>query len=971
MGASRWKIPLPAINRWSIGKKIFFGNILFLLVPLLAMCALVLHTALAHLNKSIEEGMEAAGASVAAMIDASIDASLRNYLRGVAEYHLRQVEQTAKQWPGDLESGARLQRELFAAFAAQKIGPSGYIYCIDSKGVVLFHPRAALVGKNILMEEEYRADWPFIRQQIAAKQGYLEYSWQNPDENKPHPKALYMVYYQPWDWIISVTSYRNEVEQIIDLRDIEQRMSNVRYGAAGYAFLLNNQGRLLAHPSAKGDGAEPYAARIRALLASADGRETIRTEWQEGPNQDKRERLFFFRTVDRFSLTIGVTTDATEAYAGLFSLRMAAVLVVVVGTGLAVFAAFLLSRLIADPLRRFARQLDAPDAGTPGEGAAGCETTFLVRKFDEYIKQLQGANDKLTAEVQLRKSAETFLQIYKRIFDGANEGMVITDSTGRILAINEAFTTITGFNQAEALGQNPRILKSDQHDALFYEQMWRMLTERGSWEGEIWNKKKSGTVYPQWLTISSIRNQQGETLYYFASFYEIGELKKREKQVAFMAYHDILTRLPNRAYLEQKLAKAIARIKGEGGKAAVLYIDIDNFKNINDVFGHRQGDDLLVQVSQRFSAVLTGNDMLCRIGGDEFILLMDHLDNESLIYLTAGRLQAVLKKPFLLDFKKIYVNASIGISVYPGDGDNPLDLIRSADMAMHRAKREGKNRHVLFTREMHEELYEKFRIENGIRLGLVNREFIVYYQPKVNIATRTTTSLEALIRWQKGNQLISPASFIPIAEESSLIDDICMFVLRETCAFHAVMKQQGVQVPVSVNISPRQFHNVDFVDIVEDLLNRNQVEPHLIEFEITETTAMKDVEHTLAVMHRLRELGIFFSIDDFGTGYSSLGSLSKMPVSTLKIDKQFVDDLQANSGIVATIIAISQQMHLNVVAEGVELEEQLHTLDAMGCHEAQGYYFSRPVSAESILHYLLGERDRPRPPARPEGASGP
>ena len=191
--------------------------------------------------------------------------------------------------------------------------------------------------------------------------------------------------------------------------------------------------------------------------------------------------------------------------------------------------------------------------------------------------------------------------------------MVITDSTGRILAINEAFTTITGFNQAEALGQNPRILKSDQHDALFYEQMWRMLTERGSWEGEIWNKKKSGTVYPQWLTISSIRNQQGETLYYFASFYEIGELKKREKQVAFMAYHDILTRLPNRAYLEQKLAKAIARIKGEGGKAAVLYIDIDNFKNINDVFGHRQGDDLLVHVRQRCSAVLTANDKLCLI----------------------------------------------------------------------------------------------------------------------------------------------------------------------------------------------------------------------------------------------------------------------------------------------------------------------------------------------------------------------
>jgi diguanylate cyclase (GGDEF)-like protein/PAS domain S-box-containing protein len=558
--------------------------------------------------------------------------------------------------------------------------------------------------------------------------------------------------------------------------------------------------------------------------------------------------------------------------------------------------------------------------------------------------------------VQLRKSAETFLQIYKKIFDNATEGIVITDGSGRILAINEAFTSITGYDQADALGQNPRMLKSGQHDTEFYEQMWRHLQEKGNWEGEIWNKKKDGTVYPEWLTITGIRNDHRETAYYFATFYEIGELKKRDKQIAFMAYHDILTRLPNRSYLEHKLAKTLARIKAEGGRLSVLYIDLDNFKNVNDVFGHNQGDDLLVQVSQRFSSVLTEDDMLCRIGGDEFILLMDHLDNESLIYLTAGRLQAVLKKPFLLDFKKIYVNASIGISIYPGDGENPLDLIRSADMAMHKAKREGKNRHVLFSKGMHEELYEKFRTENGIRYGLLNREFVVHYQPKVNIGSRKTSSLEALIRWEKGGKLISPAAFIPIAEESSLIDDICLFVMEETCAFHAVMKKERVEVPVSVNISPRQFHNLDFVDIVEDLLGRYEVDPRFMEFEITETTAMKDVEHTLNIMHRLRELGILFSIDDFGTGYSSLGYLSKMPVSTLKIDKQFVDDLQENSGIVATIIAISQQMHLNVVAEGVETEAQLLGLDAMGCHEAQGYYFSRPVSGDNILQYLLAER---------------
>jgi diguanylate cyclase (GGDEF)-like protein/PAS domain S-box-containing protein len=957
MGLTRWAAKLPDIEQWSIGKKIFFGNIFFLLIPLLTVFTVLLHFTLAHLNRSIEVAMEAAGASIAGMIETSIDASLRNYLRGVAEYNLQQIERARKKWAEDgSRDEAKLKQEIFNALGAQKIGPSGYIYCIDSSGVVQFHPHETLIGHNILHREEYKEAWPFIRQQIAAKRGYLEYSWQNPDEDQPQPKALYMEYFRPWDWIIAVVCYRDEVEQLIDFKDIARRMADARYGPSGYAFLLNGQGQLLAHPFiSEKDRAEAYAARLRPILAaaSASRQQTVRIPWQDAPGQGEKERLLYLHHMPPFNLTIGVTTDVTGAYAGLLTTWVIALIVVLAGMVFAVFAALFLGRWIAAPLRRFVGQLEV--SGQEQGFAGGCETTFLVNKFDEYVKKERGVNEKLVVEVQRRKSAETFLLLYKKIFDSATEGMMITDESARILAVNETFTTITGYDQAEAIGQNPRMLKSDQHDAGFYAQMWRQLLEQGSWEGEIWNRKKDGTVYPEWLTINGIRNEQREIAYYFATFFEIGELKKKEKQIAFMAYHDLLTRLPNRSSLEHKLAKTLARVRTAGGKVSLLYIDLDNFKNINDVFGHKHGDDLLVQVSQRLSSVLTGDNVLCRIGGDEFILLMDHIDNESMIYLTAGRIQAILKKPFLLDFKKIYVNASIGISVYPGDGDSPLDLIRSADMAMHKAKREGKNRHALFCKEMHEELYEKLRTENGIRYGLLNREFIVHYQPKVNISTRKTASLEALIRWEKGGKLISPAAFIPVAEESSLIDDLCLLVLQDTCAFLAVMQKDGVAVPISVNISPRQFHNLDFVDIVEDLLGRYRVEPRFIEFEITETTAMKDVDHTLNIMHRLRELGILFSIDDFGTGYSSLGSLNKMPVSTLKIDKQFIDDLQTNSGIVATIIAISQHMRLNVVAEGVETEEQLLRLGTMGCHEAQGYYFSRPVSGDDIVRYLLAE----------------
>ncbi|WP_297957263.1 EAL domain-containing protein [uncultured Desulfobulbus sp.] len=618
----------------------------------------------------------------------------------------------------------------------------------------------------------------------------------------------------------------------------------------------------------------------------------------------------------------------------------------------ALAAAFFLGRLVTASLGRLAAV--APPAG--GERFTG-QVDDLAARIRRVAEAARESAERVDAETRRRLSAEDFLQLYRQLFDNLGEGIVITDAQATILAVNSAFTAITGYKAHEVAGRTPWLLKSDRHDDAFYERIRQVLASRGSWAGEVWSRRADGTVSPQWLRIGSVRDEAGTVRYYFASCTEIGERKRRERQVAFLAHHDALTRLPNRAFLENRLARALPAHGGDSGLLlAVFFIDLDNFKNVNDVFGHRQGDELLVQVAGRLKSVLGRGDSLYRLGSDEFILLMERVESEPALYLTANRILAALKKPFTLEFRTIYVNASIGISRFPGDGDNPLELIRSADMAMHRAKTEGRNRYQLFTREMHEQLYERFRTENGIRSGLLHREFVVYYQPKVDIATRTTTSLEALIRWQKGGRLISPGVFIPVAEESSLIDDLCRHVLEATCQFHAVLQHHGVAVPVSVNIAPRQFLNIDFIDLLEDLLGRHRMDPHYLELEITETTAMRDVEHTLRIMEQIRRLGIRFSIDDFGTGYSSLGSLNRMPVSTLKIDKQFVQDLEQHTPIVATIIAISQQMHLNVVAEGVETEAQLLELAAMGCQEAQGYYFSRPLADTEILRYLAGER---------------
>ncbi|MGE4559377.1 MAG: EAL domain-containing protein [Desulfobulbus sp.] len=944
------------LDRWTVGQKIFTGNLLLLIIPLLLIFALLLQYTFSRINRTIEAGMVAAGDSIVDMIKLSVDTSIYNYLRAVAEKNAQIAESYhKKQLQGEL-SEEQAQQAVINIFKPQHIGPSGYIYVLNSEGVPQFHPQHELVGLSLLKLEHSNKAWPFIREQIHNKTGYLEYSWKNSNEAAMRPKALYMTYFAPWDWIISVCCYREEFSSIIDFQTIKEHITAFRYGKSGYAIIINEQGGVLAHPFLAEAQKQQYAERILRLIDDDEAKKLhlLHYTWKNPSDREERQKILIYKRLPQLGLIIGVTSYADELYAGMFSTRLVAIVLAVAAALLSIGAAFLLSRLFTHPLRDLALDLELSERGTDYRG--GCEINFLVTKFQQYINDIHRTNGKLQAEIQFRKSAESFLRIYKQIFDNATEGILITDAEGKILAVNEAFTTITGYESHEAIGQNPRLLRSEQHDSDFFRQLWLNLSGKGSWEGEIWNRKKDGTLFPEWLTINSIRDENKKIIYYFAMFYEIGELKKREKQIAFMAYHDILTRLPNRAFLEHKLTKTLAEARQHGGRIALFFIDLDNFKNVNDVFGHHQGDDLLVQVSQRFVSLLGGNDTLFRLGGDEFVLFMENIGNDSEIYLMANRIQAILKRPFLLEFKKIYVNTSIGISTFPGDGESAMELIRSADMAMHKAKREGKNRFILFTKSMHDELYEKFRTENGIRYGLLNKEFVVFYQPKVNIEKRRTSSLEALIRWNRGGKLISPGQFIPIAEETSLIDDLCMFVLETTCGFLQTMKQQGVLVPVSVNISPRQFHNADFVDMVEDLLLRYTVEPQYLEFEVTETTAMQDVEHTLKIMHRLREMGFLFSIDDFGTGYSSLGYLNKMPVHTLKIDKQFVDDLQANGGIVATIIAISQQMHLNVVAEGVETEAQLLRLGTMGCHEAQGYYFSRPISDRDILRFLHAEQ---------------
>ncbi|MGE4560877.1 MAG: putative bifunctional diguanylate cyclase/phosphodiesterase, partial [Desulfobulbus sp.] len=578
----------------------------------------------------------------------------------------------------------------------------------------------------------------------------------------------------------------------------------------------------------------------------------------------------------------------------------------------------------------------------------------IQQQLHQEIGIRREAEHKLQAENTTRKSAEKYLLLFKNIFDSAIEGIYITDPEGRILTTNTSFSHITGYPASEIIGRHPVLLASTPQVKNSFTAMWQDLPRTGSWSGEIWNRKKDGSVCPQWLSVSVIRNEEQEITHYFAFFHDITELKRKEKQISILAYSDALTKLPNRAALEHRLTKAIARASRERRPLAVFFIDLDNFKNINDSMGHDKGDQVLIEVAERLSATIRSEDTLSRLGGDEFILLSESITNENAVYNLANRILASLKKPISLHPNTVYVNASIGIALYPDDGRTCQELIKNADTAMYKAKSEGKNKFVMFTQEMHEKLLKRIRIENAIRTSLKQREFTVFYQPKIDLANERPSSFEALVRWQKNDTIITPDQFIPIAEESGLIDEMGLYVLNEVCIFLTKMQEHRLPLlPISVNMSPRTFNQKNIVETVDDILGAHRINHRLIEFEITETTAMKDVQHSLDTMHRFRERGIRFSIDDFGTGYSSLSYLSEMPVSTLKIDKRFINAGDPNSrGIVATITAMSKQMQLNVVAEGVETREQLHWLRRIGCNEVQGYYFSRPMPEGDTLHYL-------------------
>jgi len=568
--------------------------------------------------------------------------------------------------------------------------------------------------------------------------------------------------------------------------------------------------------------------------------------------------------------------------------------------------------------------------------------------------QVQLRTRELTEEIAERKLAQAELLLAASVFSHAREGITITAADGTIIDVNDAFTRITGYSREEALGKNPRIIKSNHHEPEFYKAMWRDLLEKGYWNGEIWNRRKNGDLYPEILTISAVRDEQGVNQHYVALFTDITPMKQHEKQLEHMAHFDMLTTLPNRVLLADRLHQSMAQAKRRQKRLAVAYLDLDGFKAINDIHGHATGDRLLIAVAIKMKHVLREGDTLARLGGDEFVAVLLDIDDIASCLPMLNRLLEAASQPVTVDDHVLQVSASLGVTFYPQSDDVDADqLLRQSDQAMYQAKLAGKGRYHFFDADQDRNLRGHHESVEHIRRALTEDEFVLHYQPKVNMRTGEVIGAEALIRWQHPERgLLSPATFLPVIENHPLAIEIGEWVIDTALAQVEHWHAQQLNIPVSVNVGARQLQNGDFTLRLRQLLAKHpSIRPSSLEIEVLETSALEDVVQVSQLIEECRGLGVSFALDDFGTGYSSLTYLKRLSADTIKIDQSFVRDMLDDPDdltILEGIVSLASAFRRKVIAEGVETVDHGTMLLQLGCELAQGYGIARPMSAESI-----------------------
>ena len=766
-------------------------------------------------------------------------------------------------------------------------------------------------------------------------ESFSRYRWYRPDApTVMAEKITYVRLFAPYNWLIGTGDYLYEWEDR-QKQEAMQRLRGLRFGSSGSIGLLERDGTSLLSPNNPVlEGQHPdqmpedEKRALKKLLETAQsGGGFVEYDW---PRQlpGSKQRVLSRKTAlvstyapwgwvlvtsmfsDELQSTLHAEIRTHEQGNSAHYLRLALVLLAVGALG--ILGSWVFSR-------------------------------WSQKLFNRYHQELE------QAQADLRIAAIAF---------ESQEGIFVTDPHGVILRVNHSFSAITGYSADEAIGKNPSLLKSDRHDDAFYQQMLAHLNNTGSWSGEIWNRCKDGTASPEWLTITAVKTDTGEVTHYVSTLTDITQRKAAEEEIRHLAYYDALTQLPNRRLLLDRLQQALITSRRTGRQAALMFIDLDHFKLINDTQGHDKGDILLQEVARRLLKTVRAGDTVARLGGDEFVVLLEELSPQ--IDEAATQADAIAKKilgivnqPYLLDNNEIKSSCSIGVVLFTDTKASAEDLMKHADLAMYQAKESGRHAIRFFDPHMHDAVVKRVALEKDLRTGLQQQQLFLLYQPQVNQHGHVLGA-EALVRWQHPvHGMISPAEFIPLAEDSGLILPLGQWVLHAACEQLARWAQEPAHahLTLAVNVSGRQLHQADFVQQVLDVLACTGAPPQRLKLELTESLLLDNPQDAITKMTALKQHGVGFSLDDFGTGYSSLAYLRRLPLSQLKIDGSFVRDLVSEPravAIVRTIVTLADSLGLQVIAEGVETQEQCDSLARNGCHAYQGYLFSKPRTVHEL-----------------------
>jgi diguanylate cyclase (GGDEF)-like protein/PAS domain S-box-containing protein len=848
-------------------------------------------------------------------------------------------------------SRAEAQNASLAAIRSLRYAGDEYFWINDMRPFMVMHPnKPELDGQDLSEFRDPNGKKLFAEFVAAVRQsggGFVDYQWPKPGQSKPVNKISYVKGFEPWGWVIGSGIYLDEIE------------AQFREEFLQVAGLLLLVALILALVARK------ITLNLKIELSLRESEARLRRIVERLPVAAlvvSGERTFLINR--RFTQLLGYDGHDLSTLDDLWrrafpeeSYRQAAV------------ATW--------------RQQVAESPVDAADGKVSREYRITARDGLEHVMEVSYCKSDEWAVISFydlteRRQAEAHQRLTATVFETTGEAILVTDTAARIVAVNQAFCRITGYSKEEVLGKSPSILNSGRHDRSFHEAMWRSLLETGGWAGEVWNRRKNGEVFPEWQTVSSVHDEQGKVTNFVAVFADLSEIRRAQETAEHLAWRDALTGLANRPFFLQHLEQKLVAAQRESGYAAMLLIDLDRFKDINEARGMARGDALLRAVGERFSEVMGADAVLARLASDEFSLLLPDIvasgEHAARLALAASeRLHRVLRKSIGIDDEAVHLDASIGIAVFPQSAEETAsDILRQADIATHRAKAEGGGRAVFFESAMGETASERYRLEGELRQAVADGQLRIYLQPQVNAAGHQVGA-EALVRWQHPERgLVPPGVFIPLAESSDLIVLIDRWMLAQVCRLLVRLDAAGSLLRISVNISPRHFQEHDFVSEVKRQLAATGADPTRLVLEVTEGLVIGDLADVVAKMSTLRALGVHFSMDDFGTGYSSLAYLKRLPIQELKIDRSFITDATTDANdaaLVETILAVARHLHLQVVAEGVETQAQADFLNSRGDVIHQGYFFGRPMPLEAWLESSLAKPSHVAPiPALEPGA---